>query len=123
MLIRPSAEVRNSGVVAFTMRDIDERGMTAVMKDAIRIASTETAGFHLSLDMDYVDPSEAPGVGMPVRGGATYREAHLAMEMICDSSRLVSMEVVEVNPVIDEVNRTANLAVELIMSAMGKAIL
>ena len=73
--------------------------------------------------MDFVDPQDAPGVGTPVRGGATYREAHLAMEMICDSGQMVSMEVVEVNPVIDEVNRTADLAVELIMSAMGKKIL
>jgi len=73
--------------------------------------------------MDYVDPREAPGVGTPVRGGATYREAHLAMEMMCDSGRMLSMDVVEVNPVIDEVNRTADLAVELIMSALGKRIL
>ena len=115
--------VRNTGVRAFTMRDIDERGMRAVMDEAIRIALNGTAGFHLSLDMDFVDPEYAPGVGTPVRGGATYREAHLAMEVICDSGRMVSMEVVEVNPVIDEVNRTADLAVELILSAMGKKIL
>src|SRR6266566_2315996 len=115
--------VRNSGVRAFTMRHIDERGLRAVMDDAIEIASNGTAGFHLSLDMDYVDPSEAPGVGTPVRGGGTYREAHLAMEMICDSGKMLSMEVVEVNPVIDEVNRTADLAVELVMSALGKRIL
>jgi arginase len=115
--------VRDSGVRAFTMRHIDERGLRAVMDEAIEIASNGTAGFHLSLDMDYVDPSEAPGVGTPVRGGGTYREAHLAMEMICDSGRMLSMEVVEVNPVIDEVNRTADLAVELVMSALGKRIL
>ena len=115
--------VRASGVHAFTMRDIDERGLRSVMDEAIRVASTGTEGFHLSLDMDYVDPKEAPGVGTPVRGGGTYREAHLAMEMVNDSDRMVSMEVVEVNPVIDEVNRTADLAVELIMSAMGKRIL
>ena len=115
--------VRESGVKAFTMRHIDERGLRAVMDEAIEIASRGTAGFHLSLDMDYVDPREAPGVGTPVRGGGTYREAHLAMEMICDSGGMTSMEVVEVNPVIDEVNRTADLAVELIMSAMGKRIL
>ena len=77
--------VRESGVRAFTMRDIDERGLRAVMEDAIRLATAGTAGFHLSLDMDFVDPRDAPGVGTPVRGGATYREAHLAMEMICDS--------------------------------------
>jgi arginase len=115
--------VRASGVKAFTMRDIDERGMKAVMQDAIRIAGQGTAGFHLSLDMDFIDPQWAPGVGTPVRGGGTYREAHLAMELICDSGRMVSMEVVEVNPVIDEVNRTADLAVELVLSALGKRIL
>jgi arginase len=115
--------VRDSGIRAFTMRDIDERGLRAVMEEAIRVASEDTAGFHLSLDMDFVDPKDAPGVGTPVRGGATYREAHLAMEMICDSRRMLSMDVVEVNPVIDEVNRTADLAVELIMSGLGKRIL
>ena len=115
--------VRDTGVRAFTMRDIDERGMRSVMDEAIAIATKGTSGFHLSLDMDFVDPEYAPGVGTPVRGGATYREAHLAMEVICDSGRMVSMEVVEVNPVIDEVNRTADLAVELILSAMGKKIL
>jgi arginase len=116
-------ELRNTGVHAFTMRDLDERGMRDVMSDALGIVSNGTAGFHLSLDLDFVDPQFAPGVGTPVRGGATYREAHLAMEMICDSSRMLSMEVVEVNPVIDEFNRTAELAVELILSALGKKIL
>jgi arginase len=115
--------VKGTGVRAFTMRDIDERGMRSVIDEATAIASNGTAGFHLSLDMDFVDPQYAPGVGTPVRGGATYREAHLAMEIVCDSGRMVSMEVVEVNPVIDEVNRTADLAVELILSAMGKKIL
>jgi len=115
--------VRGTGVRAFTMRDIDERGLRAVMEEAIAIASEHTAGFHLSLDMDFVDPTYAPGVGTPVRGGVTYREAHLAMELICDSGVMTSMEVVEVNPVIDEVNRTADLAVELILSALGKKIL
>ncbi len=115
--------VRQSGVRAFTMRDIDERGLRSVMEEAIRVAADGTDGFHLSLDMDFVDPKDAPGVGTPVRGGATYREAHLAMEMICDSRHMVSMEVVEVNPVIDEVNRTADLAVELVMSGLGKRIL
>jgi arginase len=115
--------VRTIGIRAFTMREVDERGMRAVMDEAIGIASKGTAGFHLSLDMDFLDPEFAPGVGTPVRGGATYREAHLAMEMICDSGSMLSMEVVEVNPVIDEVNRTAELAVELILSAMGKKIL
>lgn len=115
--------VRDAGVRVFTMRDIDERGMRAVMDEAIAIATADTAGFHLSLDMDFLDPEFAPGVGTPVRGGVTYREAHLAMELICDAGRMVAMEVVEVNPVIDEVNRTADLAVELILSAMGKKIL
>jgi arginase len=115
--------VKKSGVRAFTMRDIDEKGMRPVMKEAIEIACAGTDGFHLSFDMDSVDPQFAPGVGTPVRGGITYREAHLAMEIVNDSRRMLSLEVVEVNPVIDEVNRTAELAVELIMSAMGKRIL
>jgi arginase len=115
--------VRESGVCAFTMRDIDERGLREVMERALAIAGDETGGIHLSFDMDAVDPDEAPGVGTPVRGGMTYREAHLAMEIICDSGSLLSMELVEVNPVLDEANRTANLAVELILSALGKRIL
>jgi arginase len=115
--------VQASGVRTFTMRQIDERGLRAVMDDAIGIACDGTAGFHLSLDMDSIDPQEAPGVGTPVRGGLTYREAHLAMETVCDSGKMRAMEIVEVNPVIDESNRTAVLAVELVMSAMGKGIL
>ena len=93
------------------------------MSEAIRIASEGTAGIHVSLDLDVIDPRDAPGVGSPVRGGLTYREAHLAMELLCDTDAIVSMEVVELNPVLDEFNRTASLAVELIMSAMGKRIL
>lgn len=115
--------VRQSGATAYTMRDIDERGLRSIMEQAIARASDGTAGFHLSLDMDVVDPDEAPGVGTPVRGGITYREAHLAMETICDCGSMVSMELVEVNPVLDEANRTALLGVELITSAMGKKIL
>lgn len=115
--------VRRAGVRVFTMRDIDERGMKAVMADAIAIASDGAAGLHLSLDMDGVDPREAPGVGTPVRGGFSYREAHLAMELVCDSRKMRSMEVVEVNPVLDDANRTALLGVELVLSAMGKKIL
>lgn len=115
--------VRGTGVHAFTMRDIDERGMRTVIQQAIHAASTGTAGFHLSLDMDSVDPAEAPGVGTPVPGGLTYREAHLAMELIGDSGRMTSAEVVEVNPVMDVANKTALLAVELLMSALGKRIL
>ena len=121
--ILEKSHVRGSGVRAFTMRNIDERGLRSVMEDAIAVVTAGTAGFHLSFDMDWVDPKDAPGVGTPVRGGATYREAHLAMEMLCDSGRMLSLEMVEVNPVIDEVNRTADLAVELIMSALGKRIL
>jgi arginase len=121
--LRERPIVRESGVTAFTMRDIDECGLRNIMERAIRAATDGTAGFHLSLDMDAVDPDEAPGVGTPVRGGMTYREAHLAMETICDSGRLLSMEIVEVNPVLDDANRTALLGVELVMSAMGKKIL
>jgi arginase len=115
--------VRKAGIDVFTMRDIDERGMRTVMEEALRIAGRGTAGYHVSLDMDWVDPEDAPGVGTPVRGGATYREAHLAMEIIADHGRMVSFEIVEVNPVIDEHNRTAQLAVELTLSAFGKKIL
>ncbi|MDO8558608.1 MAG: arginase [bacterium] len=115
--------VRRSGVKAFTMREIDERGMRAVMEDAVKIVCKETDGFHVSLDMDFVDPSEAPGVGTPIRGGGTYREAHLALEMISDTGGMTSMEIVEVNPILDSSNRTANLAVELAMSAFGKRIM
>ena len=108
------ANIRRAGMgEVYTMRDIDERGMRAVMEEALRAAGRGTAGYHISLDMDWIDPEDAPGVGTPVRGGATYREAHLAMEIIADHGRMVSFEIVEVNPVIDEHNRTADLAVEL----------
>jgi arginase len=117
------ANVRRAGIEVLTMRDIDERGMRTVMEEALRIAGRGTAGYHVSLDMDWVDPEDAPGVGTPVRGGATYREAHLAMEIIADHGRMLSFEIVEVNPVIDEHNRTAELAVELALSAFGKKIL
>ena len=116
--------IRNAGITeVYTMRDIDERGMRTVMEEALRTAGRGTAGYHVSLDMDWIDPEDAPGVGTPVRGGATYREAHLAMEIIADHGRMTSFEIVEVNPVIDEHNRTAMLAVELAMSAFGKKIL
>lgn len=116
--------IRRAGMTeVYTMRDIDERGMRTVMEEALRAAGRNTAGYHISLDMDWVDPEDAPGVGTPVRGGATYREAHLAMEIIADHGRMLSFELVEVNPVIDEHNRTAELAVELICSAFGKKIL
>jgi arginase len=115
--------VKKSGVHVFTMRDIDERGMREVMSDAIKFATDDTDGIAVSLDMDFVDPSDAPGVGTPVRGGVTYRESHLAMEMIADTESMVSLEVVEINPVIDEHNRTALLGVELVCSGLGKKIL
>ena len=115
--------VKKSGVHAFTMRDVDERGLREVMSEALRFASDDTEGIAASLDMDFVDPADAPGVGTPVRGGVTYREAHLAMEMIADSKALASLEVVEINPVIDVHNKTALLGVEMILSALGKKIL
>jgi arginase len=114
---------KESGVHVFTMRDIDERGMRQVMAEALRFAGDDTAGIAVSLDMDFVDPSDAPGVGTPVRGGATYREAHLALEMIADSRSMVSFELVEINPVIDLHNTTALLGVELVLSGLGKKIL
>jgi arginase len=115
--------VKKTGIEVYTMRDIDERGMRTVIEEALRIAGRGTAGYHVSLDMDWIDPEDAPGVGTPVRGGASYREAHLAMEIIADHGRMTSFEIVEVNPVIDEHNRTADLAVELTLSAFGKKIL
>jgi arginase len=114
---------KKSGVHVFTMRDIDERGMREVMSDALKYAMDDTDGISVSLDMDFVDPSDAPGVGTPVRGGVTYREAHLAMEMIADTEAMASLEIVEINPVIDEHNRTALLGVELVLSGLGKKIL
>jgi arginase len=120
---KEAPQVAGTGVTAFTMRAIDERGLRAVIEDAIRIASAGTTGFHVSFDMDAVDPADAPGVGTPVRGGLTYREAHLAMEILCDSGQILGLEIVEVNPVLDQANRTAALGVELVLSAFGKRIL
>src|SRR5437879_10647056 len=105
------------------MTNIDQRAMAKIMQEAIHIASQASHGIHLSLDMDSLDPREAPGVGTPVRGGLSYREAHLAMEMVSDSKHMVSMDVVEVNSILDRENATARLAVELILSALGKKIL
>jgi arginase len=115
--------VKESGVHVYTMRDIDERGMREVMAEALRFAGDDTAGIAVSLDMDFIDPSDAPGVGTPVRGGVTYRAAHLALEMIADSKSMVSFEIVENNPVIDVHNTTATLGVELALSGLGKKIL
>ena len=115
--------VLDSGVNVFTMREIDEQGMRAVMDKAIALASEGTAGFVVSFDMDVLDPEEAPGVGTPVRGGITFREAHLAMEMVADSQKMVAFELVEINPIIDVMNKTAILGVGLAASALGKKIL
>jgi arginase len=115
--------IKESGVHAFTMRDIDERGLREVMTDALRAVMDDTDGFAVSLDMDFVEPVDAPGVGTPVRGGATYRESHLAMETIADSKAMVALEIVEINPVIDLHNMTALLGVEMAQSALGKKIL
>jgi arginase len=115
--------IRELGIRAFTMRDIDERGLRAVMDDAITVATTGTGGVHVSCDADWVDPREAPGVGTPVRGGATLREAHLAMEIIHDSGAMRAMDLVEVNPILDHRNATAELCADLIASAFGRRIL
>jgi len=115
--------IKESGVHVLTMRDIDERGMREVMAEALRFATDDTDAVAVSLDMDFVDPIDAPGVGTPVRGGVTYREAHLAMEMIADSKAMALLEIVEINPVIDLHNKTAVLGVEMMLSALGKKIL
>jgi arginase len=115
--------IRTSGIGAYTMRDIDERGMRVVMEDAIRRASAGTAGIHVSFDLDGMDPEHAPGVGTPSPGGFSYREAHLAMEMLADTGRVLSAELVEVNPILDHRNGTARLGVELLASLLGKKIL
>lgn len=108
---------------ALTMRSIDERGVRSVMDEAITIASDETAGIWLSFDLDCIDPTAAPGVGTAVPGGMTFREAHLAMEMLADTGRLIGIDLVEVNPVLDEHNRTAGVGTDLLLSALGKRIL
>jgi arginase len=124
---REAADVRESAGTAFTMSDIDEHGIDDVAERAMAIASDGVDGVHVSLDLDWLDPNEAPGVGTPVRGGVTYREAHRAMEIVAehDASEdlLRSMELVEVNPILDEHNETASLATELGASALGKRIL
>jgi arginase len=114
--------IRELGVRAFSMSDVDRIGMERVMEEALAIAAAD-GSLHVSFDMDGIDPTEAPGVGTPVRGGLSYREAHLAMEMVADTGKLGSMEVTEINPIFDQRNKTAELAVELILSALGKTIL
>ena len=115
--------VRDSKVHVFTMKDIDRLGISQVMEKALALACQNTAGVHVSFDMDVCDPSIAPGVGTPVKGGLDYREAHVVMEMIAECGRLTSLDLVEVNPTLDLRNQTAELGTELAMSAMGKQIL
>ena len=112
-----------SAVTYFTMRDIDEMGMKTVMDEAISVAARGGTPLHLSLDLDAIDPRWAPGTGTTVDGGLTYREAHLAMELLADAEALTSLEFVEVNPLLDLENRTGNFTVDLICSALGKAII
>ena len=114
--------LKRSGCTVYTMRDLDERGMRDVVDEAIRIASDGTAAIHLSFDMDVIDPEDAPGTGTPVWGGITYREAHLAMEMINDRAEIAAIDIVEVNPVLDSQNMTGILAAELAQSVLGKRI-
>ena len=114
--------LKRVGVTVYTMRDIDERGMRDVVDEAIRIAGDGTDGIHLSIDLDVVDPEDAPGTGTPVWGGITYREAHLAMEMLSDRAEIVAIDLVEVNPVLDTQNMTGVLAAELAQGVLGKRI-
>lgn len=115
--------LKNSDVHVFTMSDIDEMGFAAVARKAIALATEDVDYFHVSFDIDALDPKEAPGTGTPVPGGLTYREAHLLMELVYKSQKLTSMEMVEVNPTLDKKNNTAELAVGLISSALGKKIM
>lgn len=115
--------IKEAGITVYTMEDIDRRGIFEIMIEAVGIATSRTDFLHVSLDIDALDPTVAPGVGTPVRGGLTYREAHTAMEIIAGSERLCSLEVVEVNPILDIKNATAEIAVELIESSFGKRII
>jgi len=117
--------ISDSDVTAYTMSDIDERGTTTVVNEALAAVTDGVEQFGVSFDLDVVDPSEAPGVGTPVRGGVSYREAHAAMERIHaeDTTELCSLELVEVNPILDQSNRTAELACELAASALGDRVL
>lgn len=115
--------LRSSGITVFTMHEIDRRGMAEVVEAAARIVLNGTDGFHVSFDLDVVDPREAPGVGTPVFGGISRREAHLAMELLALTGGVRSLDLVEVNPILDERNVTAELAVELVLSALGKRTL
>jgi len=120
---REKVLVKESGVHVFTMKDIDRQGIAAVVEQAVNLAGNGTAGIHVSFDMDVCDPLIAPGVGTPVKGGLDYREAHMVMEIIADSGRLTSLDLVEVNPTLDMQNITAQLGTELASSALGMKIL
>ncbi len=115
--------LRESGVTAFSMSDVDRLGMPAIMERTLAITGRDPKSVHVSFDMDGIDPSEAPGTGTPVKGGLSYREAHLIMEMMAESGALGSIEMVEINPILDQRNQTAILAVGLILSGLGKSIL
>lgn len=115
--------IRELGIRVFTMHEIDRLGMARVMDETLSIVTDATDGVHLSLDLDGLDPHDAPGVGTPVVGGISYRESHLAMEMLAEADVLTSAEFVEVNPILDNGNRTANVAVDLIGSAFGEKVL
>lgn len=115
--------IRERGIKVYTMHDIDRMGMATVMNEALEIVSNGTDGVHLSLDLDGLDPHDAPGVGTPVSGGVTYRESHLAMEILAEADILTSAEFVEVNPILDQSNRTAKVAVALIGSVFGEKVL
>lgn len=115
--------VKDSDVACFTMREVDEQGIRSVMEQAIAHVTRGTAGFHLSFDVDGTDPSVCPGVGTPVAGGISYREAHTVMEMASASKKLLSLEMVEINPILDDRNQTAIAAKEFALSALGKSIL
>ncbi len=117
------AQIRASGIHVFTMKDIDRDGIAKVAERALALALDGTGGVHISFDMDVCDPAIAPGVGTPVKGGLDYREAHMVMEMVADSRRLVALDLVEVNPTLDIRNTTAEFATELALSALGKNIL
>lgn len=115
--------IKEMGIKVFTMHEIDRLGMTHVMEEAIKHASNGTDGVHLSLDLDGLDPHDAPGVGTPVLGGISYRESHLAMEILAEADILTSAEFVEVNPILDHGNKTANVAVALMGSLLGEKLL
>jgi arginase len=117
------SRIKELGIRAFSMSEIDRYGMVRVMEETIEIVGTHPRSVHVSFDMDGIDPREAPGVGTAVPGGLTYREAHLAMEMVAAAGVIGSLEITETNPILDDRNRTATLAVELILSALGKTIL